>query len=491
MRWFVPMPYVDVTSSWRFETAWSRISVAIAGIYFESWISIFGVFVWYSTDTGTVNHLAHHLVLLAGVSTVLFNANPLMKLDGYYVLSDWIGIPNLYQHGQRRVYGFFERFLLGLETVEPVCSAKRATMIYCYGWLSWMWRVTFCSTLILSFVKWAGESGVWLALILLTAWLGPGVKYSLQLWWKGRPGLLPRRLRAATIVSAMASIVWLMLTFIPWPFCNAAPAIVEDSIPTIVRSTGSGWVEKLHFEVGEFVEAGTVLLTQRNPDLESKVETLRLTIQQSEMRERRARQRNQLAEQQAEVEKRLGLQAELEAKEIELNNLVVIAPHAGNVFHPDPQSLEGRFVKAGEEMISIIDKREKEIRVAVSQYDFQEFSKHQNEAVVVDLPGRELLHGRLARIIPRATLVPLDAALTTVNGGEIPVRPVTGKNRNDSSTEQFELLVPHLEAVVTLDSASSKNLMSGQRGTVYLGRSSKTIGSVLYRMIDQRINDEE
>jgi len=93
---FTPMPYVDVTSAWAFRSRWQRILVGGAGMLTELFLAALATFIWANTGAGTLHSLTYNMMFVASVSTVLFNANPLMRFDGYYILADLLDIPNLY-----------------------------------------------------------------------------------------------------------------------------------------------------------------------------------------------------------------------------------------------------------------------------------------------------------------------------------------------------------------------------------------------------------
>jgi putative peptide zinc metalloprotease protein len=84
---------VDSSAAWGFRDRWQRIVVNLAGMYFESSIAIAAVFVWSFSAPGLLHSIAHYTVVLATVVTILFNANPLLKFDGYYVLSNSLWNP--------------------------------------------------------------------------------------------------------------------------------------------------------------------------------------------------------------------------------------------------------------------------------------------------------------------------------------------------------------------------------------------------------------
>ena len=99
---FVPMPFVDVTSAWRFPSKWSRMQVASAGMYAELFVAAVAVQIWCRSEVGVLRQVCENVMLTGAVLSLLFNANPLMRFDGYYILADWFEVPNLAQHASCR-----------------------------------------------------------------------------------------------------------------------------------------------------------------------------------------------------------------------------------------------------------------------------------------------------------------------------------------------------------------------------------------------------
>ena len=92
---FTPLPYMDATSSWSFRSRWQRAFVGASGMIMELFLAGLAAFVWANTGTGTLHSLAYNIMFIASVSTLIFNGNPLLRFDGYYILSDLLDIPNL------------------------------------------------------------------------------------------------------------------------------------------------------------------------------------------------------------------------------------------------------------------------------------------------------------------------------------------------------------------------------------------------------------
>ena len=113
---FSPAMYCNVSDAWRLPSKWHRIIISFAGIYVELMIAATATFVWWNTSSQPfVNNLALNLMVVCSVSTVLFNGNPLMRYDGYYVLADWLEIPNLRDWANKYLQNLAMEHCLGIE----------------------------------------------------------------------------------------------------------------------------------------------------------------------------------------------------------------------------------------------------------------------------------------------------------------------------------------------------------------------------------------
>ena len=120
-----PVPYVDASSAWAFRSKWQRIRVGAAGMMVELFIASLALFLWLSAEPGVFRGVLYNVILIAGISTVLFNANPLLRFDGYYILMDWLEIPNLRQRSTQYWAYLAERYLFGRREAEPPARDAR------------------------------------------------------------------------------------------------------------------------------------------------------------------------------------------------------------------------------------------------------------------------------------------------------------------------------------------------------------------------------
>ncbi len=142
LAFITPLAYVDASSSWKFSSKWKRIVVAAAGMYVEVGIACFCILGWLNTDPGPLNTSLHSAVIAATLVTVLFNANPLMRFDGYYILNDLIGIPNLGTKGQQYLKWAGKRVFLGMSDLPmPPATRQHPVAVPVYGVLAAIWKV--------------------------------------------------------------------------------------------------------------------------------------------------------------------------------------------------------------------------------------------------------------------------------------------------------------------------------------------------------------
>src|SRR5205085_7454607 len=139
---FSPALYCNVSDAWTMPNKWHRIIVSAAGIYVELIIAALATFVWSNTPTQPfINNLSLSLMIVCSVSTVVFNANPLMRYDGYYVLADWLEIPNLRERSNRFLTNAFLEHCLGVEVLpEPYMALHRKVLFIAYAVLSYVYR---------------------------------------------------------------------------------------------------------------------------------------------------------------------------------------------------------------------------------------------------------------------------------------------------------------------------------------------------------------
>lgn len=485
---FAPLAYVDVTASWRFRRRRDRIQVAAAGMYVELLIAAVAALVWSNTGPGWLNNLCFNLVFMASVATLLFNSNPLMKFDGYYILSDALVLPNLSGSGQLYLRYWAKRYLLGIDSALPAWSPRDAVLVRIYGVASFVWRMLVTAGLIITATTLFHGAGIVLAGVAVVLWLGlPTIGFIKYLLF-GKPGERPRRLQFCLTAGSAAAIAVAVLGFVPWPGARNAPAVVEYSPHTVVRASSAGFVREIHVQSGQSVQAGQLLIVLENRELACELADLELQIRQSEVRGQRHQQKGEVAQEQAEAKNREGLSTQLLEKRAQNVQLSVRAAHTGRVVRRNLAAMLDTYLAEGDEILAIGEESQKELRVSLSQDDLDAFTQLSGKPVDIDLPRHASWPGEVKSVDPRATLTPAHPALVTANGGPLPVQPA--RHRPDkSASEMHELLAPRFNAIIALTATDSESLRSGQLATISYRPCNESIGEYLYQAVSRWVRE--
>lgn len=484
--WFAPLAYVDVTSSWRFRRRRERMHVAAAGVYIEMLIAAVAALLWSNTSPGWINNLCFNTVFMASVSTVVFNLNPLMKFDGYYVLCDALTLPNLATNGRQWLIDWAKRYMLGVHSLRPDRSLREKWLVPVYGMMAMVWRVFVAVGLTITATTLFHGAGIALAFAALVVSVGlPSYRLARYLL-SGKPGERPRLRQFALTAGSAAAVAGLLLGVVPWPGTRTAPAVVEYSPYTVVRASIAGFVREIHVQSGQRVEEGQLLVVLENRELAREIADLELQIRQSVIRSRRHEQRSETAKEQAESTMREALTTQLTEKRIQFEQLNLRAPHAGSVVSRNLAAIIDKHFVEGDEILALGAESQKELRVSLSQEDLEAFSSLGGGQVRIDLPHHVLWKSRVTKVNPRATLVPTHPALATTHGGPLPVRPVNRRGEKSAAEEQ-ELLAPCFTAIAPLTESESSQLRSGQLATIIYRPCHESIGEHLHHAVSKWI----
>lgn len=420
---FSPVPYVDASASYRFPSKWARAQVAAAGIMAELALGALAVYLWLLAEPGLLTALAYNVILIAGVSTVLVNGNPLMRYDGYFIATDLLEMPNLAQRAQAWWVYLSDRWLFGARDAEPPLAAHGERWILTlYGAVAPLYRLLITVGLIW-FV--AGEYLlVGAVMALMAAWQALVMPF-----WKAwrhldegsslarRRGLAKRR----SLVLALALLG--VLALLPLPFYSVHQGVVWLPDEALVRAESAGQIVQAEARPGQRVAAGAPLLRLENLPLQAELATASAALAQTEAQLRRAEVdeparagplRSELAARQARQQQAAARVAALQLQ----------AGRAGTWVPAAPTELVGRAVQRGEVLGYLVDGATDRVRVAIPQED-ADLVKTRLRAVQVRAlhSPRQALDARVRREVPGGGFELVSAALGSTAGGEIAVDP--------------------------------------------------------------------
>jgi len=332
---FSPTMYCDVSDSWMLPSKWQRIAIGAAGMWVESVISSVALFVWWFTHPGLLHHLCLNIFFISTVSTVVFNANPLMRYDGYYMLSDLLEIPNLAEKSRTLLRNAFARECLGIETRENAFMPERGRgwlILYAVASTAYRWLVLFGITLFLYTVLKPYElQSIGIALAVSSA---AGIVISLIVTVvriitapRNKPLSLPRM--AATLL-VVAAVVALALT-IPLPLHVEAPFLIEPHQVRHVYAAVPGTLAEILVKPGDTVARGVLLMRLADPEKERQYRDIVAQYQAQKYEVEKHRASHDAAKLSVAREQLQSFETQMKDYEHQLEQLKIIAPVAGTV----------------------------------------------------------------------------------------------------------------------------------------------------------------
>lgn len=428
---FTPVPFVDASAAWAFRAKWQRLLVGAGGMIFELFIAAIAAMVWASVrGEGVVGQVAYNIVFLASVSTLLFNANPLLRFDGYYLLADALGVPNLQRQASAQWRRWFERIGLGLPGPSPVARTRHgAAGLGFFGAACAVYRVLVLLIIAMFIAGQLFEVGFVFALCGLTLWLGaPVVKFLRYLWSDAKLTRVRRRAQAWAI--GLPVVLVGFLAFVPMPQAVRAPGVVTGERSQEVHTGVEGHIVEVVAESGTTVAAGELLVVLANPDL---LELRReLTALEREVRARRAAAWSRLPAVLGPLDQRLAsITAQLAEVEAQLAELEVRAPQAGVWSAPMLETRLGVRMPRGVLLGWLRTEEDLVFEAVVLQRDVDRFNRSERRLMEVRLRGtaaRKHVAGAGELRPAESRLLP-SPALGWSAGGSVPTDPEDPEGR--------------------------------------------------------------
>jgi putative peptide zinc metalloprotease protein len=460
----MPIPYVDVTTSWRFREKRRRIAVAAAGMYVELFIAGIAALLWSSTTPPAWRSLSQYVVLSAGFTTLLFNLNILMRFDGYYILTDWLEIPNLYGRGKQYLGYLYRRLYLGLSATSPLVEQRRAGFVRVYAFAALFWRLTVVLSLLSAAIVYFGQLGWVLVFVTLVLWFViPGWK-AIRSALFGDERQPARPLRFVTITILLAIGVVSGAGLLPWPWGRAFPAVVDYADLQGVRNESAGFVTSVDVKAGQWVTEGSSLVQLENPELVTELENLHLVREQILANRRRDLTQGNLAVYQARANELEVVDHQILLLETRKAALTIRAPRTGRVIATDLDSLVSQYIEPGTELMWLADEQRKELILAAERLEMSDLPDTSWSRAWIW--GGPMLELPFPEFEPRATKQLPHPALAAEAGG--PLATQASNQIHARETSDPELATPAFRARIALPREYSEQVHAGQRATLWL-----------------------
>ena len=417
----MPVPYVDASASSSFGNPRKRMLVGAAGVLVELFLASIALLIWIEIAPGIVRTVLWNVMLVGGISTLFFNANPLLRFDGYYVVADFLEIPNFASRANQYLAYLFQHYVLGLpERRKQNMAPGERTWFVLYGTTSWVYRLSI--TLGIAFYL-AGQFffiGVLLAIWGVVMQLGiPTVRGIVRL--KQDPRVPDRVLRVLAGGGAAATALVLLIFVVPIPSWTTAEGVIWLPEKSQIRAGTDGFVVGLRKAPDSAVETGQALIDTHDPIRAAELAVIEARLREARGRWGQEREENLVGAEIVE-EELLSLEAELRDARAEAQRALLRSPAAGRFVVPEAQNLQGRFVRRGELVAYVADLEAPTVRTIVSEDDMpavRDRTTHVN--VRLSERGGVVYAARIDRMVPAATNELPSLALGAQGGGAIAV----------------------------------------------------------------------
>ncbi len=490
---FMPVPYVDASSAWSFRNRWHRAAVGLSGMYVELGVAAVAAIAWANIAPGDLRTILFNVMFIAGVSSILFNGNPLLRYDAYYVLSDLIETPNLSQRSKNYLYYLVRKYAFGAgRAVSPAHSRGERIWFALYGLASTVFRIWISVRILMFVADKLFFVGMFMALLALAGWvMVPIGKFLHYLLTSGE--LARTRNRAVAITASVFACIIVLVGLIPWDDHVRAEGFVEPLRMTYLHAPAAGEVVEV-LPAGEVVEPSPQdpgqdgrLFRIRNRDLEYARPALMYQLAALRM-ERQEKVGTQPGEALALAKRIEYLEAELTALNQDLEQLEGTAPIRGVWVDSDLYKRDGIWVKPGDPLGVVADLETLYVRALASQEIAailieEIYNQGNDEArkVEIRVKGRPDLQltGRIVEIPLSGTLNLPSKALGYQAGGSIATA-----SDDEKGTKAAER---HFEVRIRLDPHPDVRLLSGMRVVVRFSLSPKPLSTQWYRSVRQLV----
>ncbi|MBV1786447.1 PqqD family peptide modification chaperone [Marinobacterium sp. D7] len=419
----MPVPYVDASHATGFVSKYQRMIVGGAGMMIELALASVALWMWTWAEPGLLRVFLHDVVILAGVTTLIFNINPLLRFDGYYILSDWLEIPGLGQKANQYLGYLCKRYLLNIRRglLPPRTTAREPGWLTAYAIGSFCYRMVLVFTIIMFVATQFFIIGIllalWAAYMMLLLPLIKLIKSILR-----DPLIMERRLRLYGLTGLGLAVLTWCLVLAPVPSATLVEGVVWMPEQSRIRAPQACFVRELLQEQGD-VRKGQPLIRCEDEILPTRREVLALRKQELLARQVIAQRTDQVEARLLE-EELISVQTQIDDLDARIERFTLVAPLDGRFVLPGSLDLVGRWFQRGEVIAHIIDPERYTVMSAVPQMSIDRVRADSQQVRLrpADDIEREVTAGVL-RAVPAATKRLPSLALALQGGGNIGIEP--------------------------------------------------------------------
>jgi putative peptide zinc metalloprotease protein len=476
-----PILYTDTSDTWRVKSAKERVYVGAAGMFIELYIACIATFCWGFLPDGMLKSAAFILATTSWVLSLVINTNVLMRFDGYYILSDFLGIQNL----QKRSFDVgkwkLTEILFNLRLKPPeALSAAMLRKLYIYAWCVWVYRLfLFIGIAVLVYYFFFKLLGIILFLIEILWFIVLPVIGLIRGWWEMRAKIVKtRRFYITTLIfgSVLALLIY------PWNSSIKIPAVYKSQTRTILFTPASAYIDSSFLTKGQHVEENEILLTLNSPEIEQEIE---ITLQNIEILRHQAKRiaasSEELSNIQIIVQQLQESRSKLNGLHAKKNQLTIRAPISGVIYDLEESLHHGRWINQSLNIATIVQPVNPTIEGVISESDLNRVRVHASAKFIPENPQLKKIWAYVQEI-EQANLRILDIpVLASIYGGKVPVQyDASGHMVPDKSVYRVRFNISPVEDIEVEQIIRGVVHIKGETQS-FIMRAYKIVASVLLR----------
>ncbi len=476
---FAPVPYVDMTDLWGIANRWHRILCSAAGILFEAVIAAIALIVALSVTNESVQYIAAAIATLGTLTTFAFNANPLMKFDGYFILSDLLGRPKLWNEAQVALLKLVKTIIWPWRS-HP---GRFTWLLAIYGLLCFFYRILMLFTL----AWWA--MNVWQGVgVLMVGWAAynwvifPLLRRFRMARLQAKDPVEVAKYRREVVLGLATTVAGTAVLFsLPSPIHRAVPGIISFREPLVLRNDASGFLTEVLARDNQLIRSGDLIARLHNSNLAFELRLKQVQLQSAIERKRVLLARGELANSQAEQANVKSLEEQIVQLQARIQGLEIRATRDGTLVSPELRNALGQYFELGQPMGMIIDPTSLEVKGSTSQKDCPALLKAVGTNIQLTSSSGLVGSAYLEKVSTRGEDQLDEQALAAVHGGPLPVELVA----QPDGSSALKLPQPRFAIHARIDPASSAMWVPGQIVKVSIPSERMTIGQLLHRWLSQ------
>ena len=485
----MPVLYTDTTGAWRLTSRKQRLMIDMAGVSVELMIAALATIAWVVLPDGSARSGAFVLSSTSWVMSLGINLNPFMRYDGYYVLSDWLGVPNLQNRSFALGRWWLREALFDLGDAPPEDMPRRLQrQLIVYAFAVWIYRlVLFVGIALLVYHMFFKALGLILFAVEMVVFVMRPIFNELSIWYARKDAIMAssRGRRWPWIIGGIT-----VLALLPLDRHVSAPAVLAPIGAAPIVSGDPARVERILVRNGQVVATGTPLVILSAPDLDREIALRKINIARLRLQLDRAMSDSLDLSNRAVLEQQLLTESDaLAGFETRRANLTLRAPVAGQVTDIAPDMNPGRWLSGAEVIARIVTPGQYDVEAYASEGDIWRIEQG---ALARFVPNDPLQPSRRAKLVERATSAAASLntpILASTNGGSIAVEKDEGNKLKprkavyrvrlvvEKGTRESADIIQTVPGVIKIDATGESFISHIARWTTQIFRSEGSLSN--------------